>query len=127
MRIAPAVIVGASILTLGLGFTASARAAEQADPLAQIEPLIDPKILFQGVVREEDLALLFAHLKSALLASYQGREVPAPDELNRRLEAISGELRARGAVAGLLMLAAFEAAARQALREALAVPAPTAP
>ena len=127
MRFASTIAISASILVLGLGFTAPACAGEQPDPLARVEPLLDPKVLLQGVVREEDVSLLFAHLRAALLASQQGREAPVPEELNRRLEAISGELRARGAIAGLLMLTAFEAAARQALREALAVPAPTTP
>ena len=125
MRLTSMIAVAASILTLGLGFAAPAGAGEKADPFARIEPLLDPAILLQGVVREEDVSLLFAHLRAALLASYQGREAPAPEELNRRLDAISGELRARGAIAGLLMLTAFEAAAREAMREALTPPAPT--
>ena len=86
----------------------------------RIEQLLDPKVLLQGVVREEDVSLLFAHLRAALLASSQGRDAPATEELNRRMEAISAELKSRGTLAGLLLLTAFEAAARQALREALA-------
>src|SRR6185295_2921687 len=121
MRFVSTVSIAASVLMLGLA--APACAQEKPDPVVRIEQLLDPKVLFQGVVREEDLSLLFAHLRAALLASYQGREAPSPEELNRRIEVISGELRSRGALAGLLLLTAFEVAARQALREALAEPA----
>jgi hypothetical protein len=124
MRVASTISVAAAVL--GFGLAAPAGAEQKPDPLAGIEPLLNPKVLLQGVVSEEDVSLLFAHLRAALLASYQGHDVPSAEELNRRLEAISGELKARGAIAGLLLLAAFEAAARQALREALAEPAPAA-
>jgi len=115
-----------TVVALGLVTAAPAGAEHRPDPLAGIEPLLNPEVLLQGVVREQDVSLLFAHLRAALLASYQGREAPPPEELNRRLEAISGELKARGAIAGLLLLAAFEAAARQALSEALTEPVPAA-
>jgi len=124
MRIASTISIAASVLMLGLAVPACAQ--EKPDSAVRIEQLLDPKVLLQGVLREEDVSLLFAHLRAALLASYQGRNAPVPEELNRRMEAISGELKSRGAIAGLLMLTAFEAAARQALREALAEPAPTA-
>jgi hypothetical protein len=124
MRFVSTVSVTASVLMLGLA--APACAQEKPDPVVRIEQLLDPKVLLQGVVREEDVSLLFIHLKAALLASYQGRETPGQEELNRRMEAISGELKSRGALAGLLLLTAFEAAARQALREVLAEPASAA-
>jgi hypothetical protein len=104
--------------------TAPASAGERTQPLPQIESTLDPRLLLQGVVREEDLALLFAHLRAALLASYQGREGPSAEDLNRRMEVIGSELRARGMIAGMLLLATLEAAARQAVREPLAEPAP---
>ena len=109
---------------LGLALAVPAQAGEKPDPFAQIEALLNPKVLLQGVVRDEDVALLFAHLRAALLAASEGREAPLPDELNRRAEAIGVELKGRGVLAGLLLLTAFEAAARQAVREALAVPDP---
>ena len=123
MRLAPIISMAVSVLMLGLVVPACAQ--EKPESLARIEQLLDPKVLLQGVVREEDVSLLFAHLRAALLASYQGSDAPAPEELNRRMEAISVELKSRGTLAGLLLLTAFEAAARQALREALAEPAPT--
>ena len=111
-------------LTAGIALAAPAGADERPEPLPQIESIPDPRLLLHGVVREEDLTLLFNHLRSTLLASYQGREAPPAEELNRRLDAIGAELRARGMVAGLLLLTAFEAAARQAVRERLAEPVP---
>ena len=118
MRLASTISIAASVLMLGLA--APACAQEKPDSFVRIEQLLDPKVLLQGVVREEDVSLLFAHLRAALLASSQGRDAPATEELNRRMEAISAELKSRGTLAGLLLLTAFEAAARQALREALA-------
>lgn len=110
----------------GLALAVPAQAGEKPDPFAQIEALINSKVLLQGVLREEDVSLLFAHLRAALLAASEGRAAPLPDEINQRAEAIGAELRARGTLAGLLFLTAFEAAARQAVREALAEPAPPA-
>lgn len=105
---------------LALACAVPAHAGEKPDPFAQVESLLNPGVLLQGVVREEDVSLLFAHLRAALLASYEGREAPPPEELNRRAEAIAAELKSRGTLAGLLLLTAFEAVAKQALREALA-------
>jgi hypothetical protein len=108
---------------LGLACAAPVQAGEQPDPFARVEALLDPGTLLHGVVRDEDVSLLFAHLRAALLAAHEGREAPVPEELNRRAEAIAGELRTRGTLAGLLLLTAFETAARQALRERLPAPA----
>lgn len=112
---------------LGLAFAAPAQAAETPDPFAQVEALLNPRVLLQGTVRDEDVSLLFAHLRAVLLASFEGREPPPPSaEFHRRAEQIAGELKLRGTVVGLMLLTAFETAAKQALREALAEPAPPA-
>jgi len=113
-----------AIALFGVACAAPAQAGEKADPFAQVEALLNPGVLLQGVVREEDVSLLFAHLRAALLAAREGREAPAPEELNRRMEAIAAEMKTRGTLAGLLLLTAFEAAARQALREGLTPPVP---
>ena len=116
------------IVTVAASFTllsASALAADK-DPFSQLETLLDPKVLLKGVVREDDVSLLFAHLRTALLAAVEGKQPPAPAELNQRAEAIGNELKLRGTLMGLLLLTAFEAAARQAVRETLAEPAPAA-
>lgn len=112
-----------AIALLGLACATPAHAGEKRDPYAGIEALLNSGILLQGVVRDEDVSLLFAHLRAALLAAHEGREAPPQAELSRRAEAIAAELKSRGTLAGLLFLTAFEAAAKQALREALAEPA----
>lgn len=104
----------------GLALSAPAAAGDlSADPLAQI----DPQVLFKGTLSEADVALLFAYMRAALLAASQGRDMPAPKELNQRAEALGKELKLRGALAGLLILDAIERSAKQALREP---PSPTA-
>lgn len=110
---------------LGLACAAPAHAGEKPDPYARVEALLGSGALLQGVVREEDVSLLFAHLRAALLAAHEGREAPAPEALQRRAEAIAGELRMRGTLAGMLLLTAFETAVREALRERF--PAPVSP
>jgi hypothetical protein len=120
----PASTIAVAVLTLGLAAPAPVGADGRADPFAGIDSLLDPNALFQGVVREEDLSVLFAHLRAALIASYQGREAPSTEELDRRMEAIAAEMRVRGALAGLALLTAFELAAHRALRDAAPVPVP---
>lgn len=111
---------------LALALAGPAQAEPRPDPFAHIEKLLDSGLLWQGVVRDEDVSLLFAHLRAALLAASQGREAPpAPEALGRRGDEIAGELKARGTAASLLLLTALEAAAREALREIQ--PAPAAP
>lgn len=112
-----------AMVLLGLACAAPVFAGENPDPNARIEALLSPEVLLQGVVRDEDVKLLFDHLRAALLAAYEGREAPPAEELNRRAEAIAAEMKSRGMLAGLLLLAAFETAARQALRESVAAPA----
>jgi hypothetical protein len=118
-------IVGMIVMgALGLSLAAPARAEQKPDPFAQVEALLNSGVLLQGVLREEDVTVLFGHLRAALLAASQGREVPPPPEaLGRRAEEIAGELKARGTVAALLLLTVFETAARQAVRPLLAAPA----
>jgi hypothetical protein len=102
------------VLAAGLAFCAPASADDRpADPLAQI----DPQALFKGMVSEADVALLFAYLRSALIAASQGRDAPPPEELNRRAEALGDQLRLRGTLAGLLVLGAIEHSVKQVFRE----------
>ena len=120
-----AYVAGAIIALMGgIALTGPVAAGERPEPVPQIEPLPDPGVLLRGVVREEDVALLFDHLRAALLASYQGREAPSSEELRRRMELIGAELRARGMIAAMMMLATLETAARNAVREGRPEPAP---
>ena len=110
-------------LVAGLACCMPASADDRAaDPLAHA----DPQALFKGMVREADVSLLFAYLRSALIAASQGKHVPPPEELNRRAQALGDELKLRGTLAGLLVLGAIEHSARQALREPPSFIAPPA-
>lgn len=120
MRFAMHIAAGA----LAVALAAPAQAGDRPDPFAQLEALINPRTVLQGVVREEDVALLFAHLRAVLFAAAEGRETPVPDEINQRAQAIGAELKARGMLTGLAFLTLFEAVVRQAVRETLADPAP---
>ena len=77
---------------------------------------------WRGLVRDQDVSLLFEYLRSALAAAIEGREAPpVPQELAGRVEAMGQALKAEGALAALALLATLERRAQQALRD---VPAP---
>ena len=121
MRPSSIVILGA----LALALAAPAHAQQKADPFAQLEALLNSGALVRGVVREEDVTLLFDHIRATILAASQGREAPLPPEaIARRGEEIGAELKVRGTAASLLLLNAFETVARQAVRDILAAPPP---
>lgn len=107
------------IPALVLGAVLSAPAlADQRDPLAGLEPLLTPQLLFGGLVTESDVTLLFAHVRAAMLAAADGREPPPlPEALNRRIETAGEELRVRGTFIGLALSVAMERAVRDAVRE----------
>lgn len=107
---------------LGLALVVPAH-ADNRNPFAEfdarLEQLLTPQAWLKGKITEADVQLLFAYLKASLLAASQGKELPVPPDLNQRAEAIGRELKLQGVLTGLLLLDAFEAAARQAVREAL--------
>lgn len=111
---------------LGLALAAPA-GADNRHPFAEFDArlgeLLTPQAWLKGKITEADVQLLFAYLKASLLAASQGKELPVPPELSQRAEAMGRELKLQGVLTGLLLLDAFEAAARQAVREALAEPA----
>jgi hypothetical protein len=91
----------------------------------------EPAPLLRGLVREDDVTLLFDFLRSSLAAAMQGREAPpVPAELAERAEAVSQALKLQGALAALTLLNVLEQRAKQALREVpepRALPPPTQP
>jgi hypothetical protein len=101
---------------------ASPAIAGDRDPAAEYEALLEqmmtPQAWLGGRVTESDVELLFAYLKASLVAARQGREVPVPEELNRRAEAIGREFQNHGMLTGLLLLHVLEARTRQLVREA---------
>src|SRR5688572_10757162 len=121
MRPSSIVILG----VLALALAAPAHAQQKVDPFAQLEALLNSGALVRGVVREEDVTMLFDHIRATILAASQGREAPLPPEaIARRGEEIGAELKVRGTAASLLLLNAFETVARQAVRDILAAPPP---
>jgi hypothetical protein len=110
-----------SVAGLTLALASPAGAGEQ-DAAAEYEALLGemmtPQAWLGGRVTESDVELLFAYLKASLAAASRGHEVPVPEELNRRAEAIGRELQTHGMLTGLLLLHALEARAKQFVREA---------
>ncbi len=102
-------------LAMALAMSAPAQADDRS-PLAGIEPLLDPQVLFGGLVTEDDVSLLFAHLRASMLAASEGREPPPlPQALSRRFETAGDDLRVRGTLLGLVLSQTLERAAREAL------------
>ncbi len=101
---------------------ASPTMAGDKDPAAEYEALLEqmmtPQAWLGGRVTESDVELLFAYLKASLAAASQGREVPVPEELNRRAEAIGREFHTHGMLTGLLLLHVLEARTKELVREA---------
>jgi len=113
-------------LAIVLGGVLNAPAlADDRDPRAQAEPLLDPRVLLGGLVTDDDVQLLFAQIRATMLAAAEGREPPpVPEALNKRLETVGGELRLRALLASLAMSQIMERAARDAVRELAPPPAP---
>jgi len=112
MRFLHKVVAAATGLALGM----PALAADQGLPVQPGVPGYS-QALFKGAISETDVSLLFAYLKTVLIAAAEGREVPVPEALNQRAEALGQELKAHGTLAGLVLLNVLEAQARQMLRE----------
>lgn len=102
---------------LGAALSGAVQAAER-DPMAGVEPLLDPRLLFGGVVTETDVNLVFAQLRAALQAAAAGREPPpVPEALSRRMDTVAAQLQQRGIIAGLLLSEVLERAVRDQVRE----------
>ena len=104
--------------------TALAHDERSQDPFSAV----DPQVLLHGTIRDSDVLLLLDYVRAAMLAAAEGREPPPPPAaLERRAAELSGELRARGTLAGLLLLSALEAQAKALLRDRLPPPRQTLP
>lgn len=103
-------------LALALGCSAPTLAHEERprDPFAALEP----GLLVHGAIRESDVTLLLDYLRGAILAAAEGREPdPPPQALEKRARELGAELKARGTLAGLLLLNALEEHAKALVRE----------
>ncbi|MBS1218917.1 MAG: hypothetical protein H6R21_2050 [Proteobacteria bacterium] len=116
-----------AVMTLGVTLSAAAHAGDpvQSDQQPHVDALLDPRVLLGGLVTEDDVGLLFAHLRAAMLAAAEGREPsPLPEALGKRLESAGGELRLRGLLAGMALTQFVERAVRDAVRELAPPPTP---
>ena len=91
-------------------------AAQSKDPFDAFEA-INPEVLFKGIIREDDVTLVFRHLRESMAAAARGEEAQESEALKQHTEQIKREVAARGSVLMGTLLSAFEAAAKQAIRE----------
>jgi hypothetical protein len=110
-------VLGAIFTAASLGLSVLPAAAADRDPFEQLDVLMNPEVLFRGVIREDDVSLVFKHLRESIAASARGEEPRESEALARRKDEISREMAVRGGVLLNVMLNAFEAAAKQAIRE----------
>lgn len=81
-------------------------------------------MLLGGVVTENDVSQLFAHLRASMQATAEGRQPPPfPEALAKRMEMAGSELQVRGLIAGMALTHFVERAVRDAVRELAPPPA----
>ncbi len=109
----------AGIPALGLALTLGPPAnAIENDPFDRLESF-HPEVLLRGIIREDDVSLLFGHLRESIAAAARGEEARESAALNRRAEQIQREVAARGGELAGVVLSAFESAVKQMVRERL--------
>ena len=94
---------------IGLALAGPAAAHDPVPPLAAS--------LFEGLVRDSDVDLVFDYLRESARAALRGREAPPPDALNQRAEQVTEELKRRGETAVRILLDALERSVRDSIRE----------
>ncbi len=111
------------MVMLGAMLPVTAQAAEPVPPArAEVSPEL--RMLLGGVVTENDVNQLFAHLRASMQAASEGRQPPPfPEALGKRLEAAGSELQLRGLIAGMALTQFVERAVRDAVRELAPPPA----
>ncbi len=105
------------IAAAGLVLSQPASAADK-DPFEVLDA-IQPELLFRGIIREDDVTLLFQHMRASMAAAARGEETKESTALNKRAEEIGREVAVRGGALMSVMLDAFESAAKQMVREGL--------
>jgi len=100
---------------LGLGLCGPARAEPSAPPFA-------PEALFEGLVQESDVTLVFSYLREAFSSALQGREARPPYELHQRGVVIAEELKRHGVIAGKMLLDEIERSVREEMRQRPRIP-----
>ena len=112
------------MVILGATLSATAQAVEPVPqaPRAAMPPEL--RLLLGGLVSEDDVSLLFAHLRATMAAAAEGRQPPQfPEALGKRLDAAGSELQLRGLIAGMALTHFVERAVRDAVRELAPPPA----
>ena len=92
-------------------------AALTAPAYAHDERLPPPAFLFDGIIQDRDVGLVFGYLREALDAATQGREAPPPVALEQRASEIGEEMKRRGAVAARIFIDVIEKIVRESMRE----------
>lgn len=111
------------MIMLAAMLSVPALAAEPVPP-ARLEVSPELRMLLGGVVTEDDVGQLFAHLRASMRAAAEGRPPPPfPEALGKRLEAAGSELQLRGLIAGMALTQFVERAVRDAVRELAPPPA----
>lgn len=111
------------MMMLAAMLSVPALAAEPVPP-ARLEVSPELRMLLGGVVTEDDVGQLFAHLRASMRAAAEGRPPPPfPEALGKRLEAAGSELQLRGLIAGMALTQFVERAVRDAVRELAPPPA----
>jgi hypothetical protein len=93
-------------------------AAQERDPFERFDA-INPEVLFKGIIREDDVSLLFSYVRESMAATARGEEPRESEAITRRTEEIQREVAARGSVLASVLLSALESAAKQMVREAM--------
>lgn len=112
------------ILVLGALLPVTVQAAEPVPPARETVPP-ELRMLLGGVVTENDVSQLFAHLRASMRATAEGRQPPPfPEALAKRMEVAGSELQLRGLMAGMALTHFVERAVRDAVRELAPPPVP---
>jgi hypothetical protein len=88
---------------------------------------ITPQMILRDILREDDVTLLFKHLRDSLAAGARGEDAQQSEALKRRAEQVQRDLEVRGSALMGALLNAVEAEAKRALRDRLREPAPRVP
>ena len=107
-----------SVQTVPVAAQETAReVARDRDPFEKLET-INPDVLLKGIIREDDVSLLFQHVRESMAAAARGEEARESEAMTRRSEEIQREIAARGRVLAGALLSVLESAAKQMIREA---------
>ena len=80
--------LGAAVLCLAVNLPANAQVSTpENSPFEKLET-IAPEVLFKGLIREDDVSLLFQHLRESMAASTRGEEALPGEAMKRRSEQI---------------------------------------